>query len=179
MKLIKRRAKSEPTVVKTTIWFAGMLILAISSSHLNRCQRVLPRRALSVPSNILSVSCVVARFESSTAVGTDTNSASRFRTVPFFGPREQAHHRKSDQTGDDQSYERHRERRRQEAVHHRLSVGARWSSGSDGELRRVVCDGCETAEPVDADAHDNVLVRAGERAVTEQVLAREVRAEFL
>ena len=63
------------------------MILAISSSHLNFCQRELPRSMLSVPSSIFSVSCAVGRrLLSFTAVGTETNSAIRLRIVPRLGP---------------------------------------------------------------------------------------------
>ena len=65
----------------------GMEILAISISQRNRCHQPLPRSMDSVPSIILSVSCAVGRrLASRIAVGTETNSAMRLRTVPFFGP---------------------------------------------------------------------------------------------
>ena len=85
--MTNNRARSEPTAVSTMICSGGMVIFAISFSHLNRCHHPLPRSIESVPSSIFSVICAVGlRLEARIAVGTDTNSAIRLRTVPFFGP---------------------------------------------------------------------------------------------
>ena len=63
--LINTKARSEPTPVSTMICSGGMLIFAISFSHLNLCHQPLPRSIESVPSSIFSVIWAVGlRLES-------------------------------------------------------------------------------------------------------------------